>query len=357
VSRERWQGRSPLEAYPVSLGLLLAILMLYGATDLGLMGERGGAILAWGANSPGAFAAGEPWRPLTACFLHIAWWHILLNAWALWALCPPLEAALGSAKFSAIYFSAGLMGSFVSMMTERSSVGASGAIFGIMATYLRSVRVEFRTFGAALRDPVAGQFVAWGMLNAAISFAPGTSFAGHLGGFVGGWMMSAALLPALKGMDRGRVGRHRSWPKTALAAAVLAAVGAAAARPAWRADFHVQRAAALGRAERPTEALEAVAKARAAPLGHTDSLTAHFGYEADIAGRKELALALYALALEEGNSEPEVMNNAALILDAKGDEAALLEHLRRWRGMGHLGADWEDDLAMLEARERRRAPR
>ena len=80
-------------------------------------------------------------------FLHGGLLHIALNMYAFWQLCPTLERALGSARFSAIYFGAGLAGSLASLLFEPASLGASGAICGIMATYLRFERVE-SAFGA-----------------------------------------------------------------------------------------------------------------------------------------------------------------------------------------------------------------
>ncbi len=84
----------------------------------------------------------QPWRLITYQFLHYVpgFWHILLNMFALYMLGPSLERSWGSRKFLPFYLACGASGGLVYLLLARigflpagSMVGASGAIYGLMA--------------------------------------------------------------------------------------------------------------------------------------------------------------------------------------------------------------------------------
>ena len=135
----------------------------------------------------------EPWRMVTDMFVHSAgggtffFLHILFNMYTLWIFGQVLETMLGRARFVGLYLLAGLGGSlavfywaFVDRSTMLSAVvGASGAIFGLMAAYL----VIQRHFGADTR----GMLVLVG-INLIMGFLPGSniSWQAHIGGIIVG---------------------------------------------------------------------------------------------------------------------------------------------------------------------------
>jgi membrane associated rhomboid family serine protease len=135
----------------------------------------------------------EPWRMVTDVFAHSAgggtffFLHILFNMYTLWIFGQVLETMLGRARFIALYLLAGLGGSllvFYWSFVDRSTiltavVGASGAVFGLMAAYL----VIQRHFGADTR----GMLVLVG-INLVLGFLPGTniSWQAHVGGIIVG---------------------------------------------------------------------------------------------------------------------------------------------------------------------------
>ncbi|MCC6738366.1 MAG: rhomboid family intramembrane serine protease [Planctomycetia bacterium] len=354
MTSERWQGRSPLEAFPVSIGLLGACAALFASTDLVFRGARGEAIRVWGMNMQAEFAAGELWRPLTAMFLHADVLHILLNMYALWQLCPALERGIGSARFSAIYFGAGLAGSLASLLFEPASLGASGAICGVMATYVRFERVALGSFRAVLRDPVGSQFLVWLLINIVLGFTVSRiSNAGHIGGMLGGWAVSAAVVPALDGFQRGRLSKKPSALRCAAVTLLLAVVAAGAFRPLWNAGV-LSRAAALASARGDTRgAIDLVERARRAPLARNPRLFFQLGLAEQEAGRDEAAAALYTLAAEAGLQAPALGHNQAMLLEKRGNERELLLHLRRWKDAGRPLPGWQDRLDELEAMEAR----
>ena len=137
-------------------------------------------------------ADGAFWQLLTAMFTHVELWHVGFNMLALYILGPQLEMVLGRARFLALYLLSGLTGSaFVYWLAEERSVtvGASGAIFGLMAALL-IVAVKVRGDVQALLTLVAVNVVIT-VLGAGF-----ISWQGHLGGFVGGLVLAIVLVYA-----------------------------------------------------------------------------------------------------------------------------------------------------------------
>ena len=140
-------------------------------------------------------AEGEWWRILTAGFLHSGLIHLGFNMFVLIVLGPALERALGRPAFTGLY-AAGLTASSLGALLvspDKVTVGASGAIFGLMGATI----VGQRAAGISLR---ASGIVPWVVLNLVFTVAvPGISIGGHLGGLVGGVLAGAILFrPSLR---------------------------------------------------------------------------------------------------------------------------------------------------------------
>ncbi|MCE9581328.1 MAG: rhomboid family intramembrane serine protease, partial [Planctomycetes bacterium] len=307
-----------------------------------------------GINLQTGFSHGEAWRPLTSMFLHGSLLHIALNMFALWQLCPALERTLGSARFATIYFGAGLAGSLASMAFEPASLGASGAICGIMATFIRLERVSLGSFRAVWRDPVGQQFLVWLGINLVLGFSmPRISNAAHIGGVLGGWAVGAAVMPALRGMDRGKLSSRPSWIKLAVCAVALVAFGIADARPVWSSWYVASQAAAASAKGDTRTALTLVEKARHMSIGRHAQTFFELGLAEQEADRDEVAEAMYAAADDLGFHEEPLGHNQAILIHKHGNERALLNHLRKWRDRGIELEKWQDKLTELEAREAR----
>lgn len=147
---------------------------------------------------PLAVAAGEPYRLVTAAFLHGGLLHLGFNALALLSLGPQLEAALGRLRFSMLYGLAALGGSVASYVLSDPrilGVGASGAIYGVFGGLFVLAR--------RLRYDMRGLAVLLG-LNLALGFlVPTIDWRAHLGGLAVGVVLTAALVAAPR--DRRRV--------------------------------------------------------------------------------------------------------------------------------------------------------
>lgn len=141
------------------------------------------------AKDNSAVLAGEYYRLLSSTFLHAGLLHLGLNCYALWALGTELESVMGYAPFAAIYMLSGLSGAVLSfMLSDDVTVGASGAIFGLLGA-LAAYFVRNR----GIRD--SGRQLLFVFLLVGFNLALGTGEdglidnTGHIAGFVaGGWL-------------------------------------------------------------------------------------------------------------------------------------------------------------------------
>jgi len=161
-------------------------------------------------------ADGAWWQLVTSMFTHVQLWHIAFNMLALYVLGPQLEALLGRWRFLALYLLSGLFGSLVVYWLAPPfsvTVGASGALFGLMAALLM---VAIRT-GRDVQSLLTLVLINVGITVIGAGFI---SWQGHLGGFVGGLLLGGVLVYAPR---RGRT----AWQGTGLvliAAVILVGV-------------------------------------------------------------------------------------------------------------------------------------
>jgi len=192
-------GGEPSLTY-VLIGIIVLVQLGAMASGANATGSRfgGSELIADGAVSRPAVADGEIWRLLTAGFLHAGLLHLMFNAFALYILGSILEPAIGRLRFAVVYFVSLLAGSFGALLVEPDAltVGASGAIFGLMGAAI----VVMRNRGI---DPMESGLGLWLGINLVFTFAiPGISIGGHIGGLVGG-AIAAALMFDLR--DRVRM--------------------------------------------------------------------------------------------------------------------------------------------------------
>jgi membrane associated rhomboid family serine protease len=178
-------------AAPATMVLIAINVIIYVITASqggGIDAPGGNLYLDWALYGYGV-AAGEWWRLGTSMFLHGGILHLAFNMFALYWLGTIVERALGTPKFLLIYAVSGLAGSagalwFSSVGTF--TVGASGAIFGLIGAYLV---LEYLATGS-----LAGQAMGLLVFSLILSFRPGISIGGHLGGLVGGVLATYVLL-------------------------------------------------------------------------------------------------------------------------------------------------------------------
>lgn len=184
-----------LERRPVLTQALIAINIAAFLLDLIL----GGGVTSRGSDrlftegalyGPLISSAHEYWRLVTYGFLHSGIIHIGFNMYILWTLGQMLEPTVGSSRFGLLYFTSLLAGALGALIVtpDASTVGASGAVFGLMGGAI--VALRSRGF-----DPLRSDIGAILLLNLLITFViPGISIGGHIGGLIGGLAASWLLL-------------------------------------------------------------------------------------------------------------------------------------------------------------------
>ena len=147
----------------------------------------------------------QAYRIFTAMFLHIAWWHIGVNMWSLWAVGVITERIFGSGKFALIYFVSGIAGGIaVAIFAPNvADLGASGAIFGIFGAFGAFVIIRRRQLGPAGNFYI-GEWLFFLILNIVITLGvPGISVADHFGGVIVGFIIGAIFV-LTSGNNRSR---------------------------------------------------------------------------------------------------------------------------------------------------------
>jgi membrane associated rhomboid family serine protease len=134
-------------------------------------------------------AGGDWWRLLTSAFLHYGPIHLGMNMLSLWILGGPLEAWIGRGRFLLVYVVSGLAGAAGALVLSPLSptVGASGAIFGVIGAVVVLERQGTMVFGGS----AVGLLVA--NLVFTFAFASFISVGGHVGGLAGGILCILAL--------------------------------------------------------------------------------------------------------------------------------------------------------------------
>jgi len=148
-------------------------------------GGSSGLVTALGEMDSSAVASGDYWRLLTGEFLHASPLHLVLNMVALYLFGPAAERALGSVRFVASYLTMAIAAStFVYLLTLQSTVGASGAIFGLFGlVFVLLVRA-----GQDVRN-----LIVLLVINGLISLNGHISWQAHLGGFLTGILLGAVF--------------------------------------------------------------------------------------------------------------------------------------------------------------------
>lgn len=163
----------------------------------------------------------NPITLFTSMFLHGGWLHLIGNMWFLWIYGDNVEDVLGHGKFLMFYLACGLaaalMHVFFNSFSRIPTVGASGAIAGVMGAYLlkfphaRIVTLVFIfVFITTIEIPAALILVYWlviqlfsgiGSIGYADATQGGVAWWAHIGGFVAG-MILIKLLPSRAAYSR-----------------------------------------------------------------------------------------------------------------------------------------------------------
>lgn len=136
---------------------------------------------------------GEYYRLFTSNFLHADLMHLFVNMFSLYNVGPVVTTVYGNLGFALVFFLSGIGSSFTSFsFNPNPSVGASGAIFGLVGALL-----AFAIFNIDEQADLLTTILIVIAINVAIAFfSPRIDNWGHLGGLVCGFIIGSLLLLA-----------------------------------------------------------------------------------------------------------------------------------------------------------------
>jgi len=184
-------AESPATYFILSLNVILFAVSLTatmrGAQSLNLFGGINPVVLdRLGSCRPFWLMDGQWWRLVMPIFLHGNLLHIGMNCWVLMDVGPLVERVYGSARYLFLFLFTGIAGFLASAATGHFSVGASGALMGLIGIMLA---ITTRRGGAHMQM-MRGQLLRWVAYIFVIGLLiRGIDNAGHLGGLVAGFLL------------------------------------------------------------------------------------------------------------------------------------------------------------------------
>jgi rhomboid protease GluP len=160
-------------------------LLNFGAID-------GNVLIRLGASLPWLVDMQQPWRFVTAIFLHASILHILFNMWVLMDIGPQIEELYGSARFLFIFVISGIGGYVVSSFFGHFSVGASGAIIGLCGVVL-AITIGSRSSQAQMFRSYVVRLLIYVAILGFLPFGLALDNWAHAGGLATGFVLGKIL--------------------------------------------------------------------------------------------------------------------------------------------------------------------
>lgn len=172
--------------------VIINVVIFLIMVAIGGMDFTGSFLVKFGAMFTPLVKAGEIWRLVTSGFLHGGILHLFFNMYALYLIGTQVENFVGKWKFLLIYFLSMIAGSLMSAVIHPTtvSVGASGAIFGLLGAML----YFGYTYRVYLGNVMRSQIIPVILFNLLLGFMmPGIDNTAHIGGLIGGVLAAMAL--------------------------------------------------------------------------------------------------------------------------------------------------------------------
>ena len=208
---ERWMqpGSEPYVTQAIiAVNVIVFVAMIAVGGFQNLSGPTADTLIKWQANWAPMTLGGEPWRLLTACFLHIGFVHILFNMIVLWQVGVLCEKLYGHSKYLVLYLLTGIAGSVLSdVLTNGVCAGASGAIAGIIGAYVGLLYahkrdLEPQVFTNSVKS--MGGYILYCVIYGIMVHA---DHAAHFGGLLVGAILGYAMVPKI---SKGSIGTSHS---------------------------------------------------------------------------------------------------------------------------------------------------
>ncbi len=193
--------QAPVTAALFAANMIVFIMLVCLTSARSILVPTEQTLIDWSANFGPLTLGGEPWRIISNTFLHVSVFHLAINLYVLFNLGPYAENLLGSRRMFALYMISGVAGSLSSLVWNplQVSAGASGALFGLFGCFVEeSVLGSGFSLKEILRPARVMLMIAVVISCVYGAFIPGIDNAAHLGGFLGGALLSNFFRQDLK---------------------------------------------------------------------------------------------------------------------------------------------------------------
>jgi len=175
----------------IAINIIMYIITVYTSFLYGrgsILNSDTNVLILLGAKVNNLIAEGEYYRLISCMFLHGGIVHLAVNMYSLYAIGPMVEKVYGRVKYIAIYFVSGICASIFSYIFSTDvSIGASGAIFGLLgAVLIFAIKSKGRSGNAFIRSILSVIFINI-FIGATL---PNIDNFAHVGGLLGGMIIS-----------------------------------------------------------------------------------------------------------------------------------------------------------------------
>jgi membrane associated rhomboid family serine protease len=238
-----WSVQDGIRAMPAALRwIILSTVAVFLIQTLGTVigGAETGRWLTdtFGFKTGAGISLSQPWRLVTYMLLHAGAFHLLFNMLWLWWMGRPVADRIGTRNFMILYIGAGVLGAMANVMTAswlgmdtlRPTVGASGAVFGVMVSF--AMLYPTTPIMLLLLPPIEARYLVLGLIAIDLLFLTANDNVArmvHLGGALAGYGLMRAYQNgwfdlAVRLTDSYRPPRSASKPKNRRMRAVTDAV-------------------------------------------------------------------------------------------------------------------------------------
>ncbi len=185
-----------LRTSPVTVLIVAANVAMFVVLLISGGAEDATNLYRWGAKFGPAIQNGDWYRLILPVVLHAGFLHLAANTFALVIFGPRLENEFGRAAFLGVYVVSGVCGVAASYLVSPTlSVGASGAVFGIVGAYGVYLVRNRREFGSAVNPVIMNLLIVLGINIAFGLFWSGIDQGAHVGGLIAGAAMGLVVSP------------------------------------------------------------------------------------------------------------------------------------------------------------------
>lgn len=195
----------PLKDFPVTsilISMFVGLFLIQISTGVDANQPNTQDLLKWGANTLALSAVNEPWRLVTAGFLHIGIIHLMFNGFAIYFFGEVAESILGCFRYLTLFLLSVIGGNLLNcyvgwqnlidyQISPSISAGASGGVMGIGSALLICALCRVRINGRVLNLRNLIFIMAFNLFYG--FFTPGIDNAGHIGGAITGLILSLPI--------------------------------------------------------------------------------------------------------------------------------------------------------------------